>query len=438
VPGGGCNFMHNTWPGDLHLPPLTVETPKIADRSMPVGPDWFAESVLAGRPYRMKALVSMGNPLLSSSNTAKVKEAFGKLEFFAYTGLFMEESANYADVILPVCSGLEMDGVYMRRDDRAIRWQTAAVQRVGESKPDWEIWIDLAHTLAKLDTKNKPGYWTAAFPVEWKDYRKLWAEFVRLTPGMKGMTADRMAARPEPLRWPCPSESHPGVSTLYHDHPTWYAAAESLGQKGKRFLTPSGKVEVFTPDLEKRLAPSGHGALPVFYTHPEVTGRNPTIEYTAELVTNPVNPQAVTPKVRIGGRAAGAVHQDYPLMGLTGRPSVVHFAGVTQWTYTGKQLNGVRFVQVHPKTAAATGLANGDRVVVESPRGSAAGTVLFWDGIREDTVFVPGTFGPAQAEGDEFGLPRYDAVNHLTDDRYFDNLSGQQAYKCFACRLKKA
>jgi anaerobic selenocysteine-containing dehydrogenase len=437
VPGGGCNFMHNTWPGDLHLPPLAVKPPEIKDRAMPVGPDWFAESVLSGRPYRMRALVTMGNPLLASANTAKVKEAFERLEFFVYTGLFMEESAWYADVILPVCSGLEMDGVYTRRDDRAIRWQNAAVPRVGESRPDWEVWIDLAHALAKHDAKNPPGYWAAAFPPEWKDYRKLWAEFVRLTPGMAGMTADRMAKRAEPLRWPCPTEAHPGVSTLYLDHPTWYAAAESLGQKGKRFLTPSGKVEVFTPELEKRLAPAGHGALPVFYTHPEVTGGLPSIEYTADLVTNPVNPQAVTPRVRLGVRPAGEVHRDFPLMGMIGRPGVVHFAGVTQWTYTGKQLTGVRLIQVHPKTAARAGLKNDDAVVVESPRGSVRGTVLVWEGIREDTIFVPNTFGPVQAEGDEFDLPRYEAANHLTDDRYFDNLSGQQAYKCFACRLRK-
>lgn len=437
VPGGGCNFMHNTWPGDLHLPPLAVKPPAITDQAMPVGPDWFAESVLNARPYRMKALVAMGNPLLASANTAKVKEAFEKLEFFAYTGLFLEESAYYADVILPVCSGLELDGVYMRRDDRAIRWQSAAVPRVGEAKPDWEIWIDLAHALAKHDTKQKPEYWTAAFPAGWKDYRTLWAEFVKLTPGMAGMTADRMAKRAEPLRWPCPAERHPGVSTLYLDDPTWEQAAESLGHKGKRFLTPSGKIEVTTPELEKRLAPAGHGALPVFYTHPEVTGGHPTVEYTPELVTNPVNPQAVTPKVRLGVRPAGNVHADYPLMGMIGRPSVVHFAGVTQWTYTGKQLNGVRLVQVHPKTAVAAGLKTGDPVVVESPRGSARGTVLVWPGIREDTVFVPNTFGPAQAAGDEFDLPRYEAANHLTDDRFFDNLSGQQAYKCFACRLRK-
>jgi anaerobic selenocysteine-containing dehydrogenase len=438
VSGGGCNFMHNTWPGDLHLPELPARPPAVTDKAMPVGPDWFAESILAGRPYRMKALVAMGNPLLASANTARVKDAFRRLEFFVYTGLFMEESAWYADVILPVCSGLEMDGVYMRRDDRGIRWQSAAVPRVGESRPDWEIWIDLAHALARLDAKNKPEYWQAAFPPAWKDYHTLWSEFVRYTPGMAGMTAARMEKRAEPLRWPCPSEKHPGVSTLYLDHPTWYEAAAALGHKGKRFLTPSGKIELFTAELDKQLAAAGHGALPVFYTHPEVTGANPTIEYTAELVANPVNPQAVTPRVRIGKRSRGEVHKDYPLMGMIGRPSVVHFAGVTQWTYTGKQLNGVRLIQVHPKTAAAAGLKAADAVVVESPRGAVGGTLLLWEGIREDTVFVPNSFGPAQAEGDEFGLRRYEAANTLTDDRFFDNLSGQQAYKCFACRLKKA
>jgi hypothetical protein len=66
-----------------------------------------------------------------------------------------------------------------------------------------------------------------------------------------------------------------------------------------------------------------------------------------------------------------------------------------------------------------------------------AGTVLLWEGMREDSVFVPNTFGPAQAEGDGLGLPRYEAANRLTGDRHFDNLSGQQAYKCFACRLRK-
>jgi hypothetical protein len=66
------------------------------------------------------------------------------------------------------------------------------------------------------------------------------------------------------------------------------------------------------------------------------------------------------------------------------------------------------------------------------------GTALLWQDMREDTVFVPNTFGPAQRLGEELGLPAYEPANLLTDDRFFDNLSGQQAYKCFACRVRKA
>jgi anaerobic selenocysteine-containing dehydrogenase len=439
VPGGGCNFMHNTWPGDLRLPPLKVKLPP-RPAARPVGPDSFAESILNGKPYRLEAVVTCGNPLLACANTHKVQQAFRKLDWYVYTGLFMEEAAYYADVILPVTSGLEMETVYMRRDDRAIRWQKQAVPVVGQSRPDWHIWIDLAHALAAHDKKRPAAYWKEAFPLAWKDYRKLWAEFVKHTPGMGGMTQARLEKRAEPLRWPCPKETHPGVSTLYLDHPSWYAAAEALdaGFKGKRFLTPSGKVEIHTAALDKKLAEAGHAALPIFYTHPEVTGKNPSIEYLADLVTNPVNPQAKTPKVKLGVTGSGEVHKKYPLMGMIGRPSVVHFAGVTQWTATGKQLNGLRLIQVHPTTAARAGVKDGDEVVVESPRGAVKGLALVWKGIREDTIFVPNTFGPMQAMGDEYGVPRYEAANALLDDRYFDNLSGQQAYKCFACRLRKA
>ena len=54
--------------------------------------------------------------------------------------------------------------------------------RVGESQPDWEIWIDLAAALARNDQHNPPSYWTDAFPQSWKDYSNLWAEFVPNTP----------------------------------------------------------------------------------------------------------------------------------------------------------------------------------------------------------------------------------------------------------------
>lgn len=438
VPGGGCNFMHNTWPGGLNLPAFEGELPK-AGAALPVGPDRLAEAILTGKPYKVRAMMTEGNPLIASANTSRVKQAMKALEFYVYTGLFMEEAAWYADVVLPVTSGLETEGVYMRRDDRAIRWQDRSVAPVGESKTDIEIWVGIARKLAELDSKNS-AWWTTNVPAEWSDYKVLWKHFSELTPGVGGMTRERMKKRAEPLRWPCPSEQHPGVSTMYLDDKSWYEAVEDLSpqHKGKRFLTDSGKIQLYTKAMNEALQAAGHSALPEWFTHPEVKGANASIEYSEELVSNPITPGSLTPKVKLGGLSSTELEAKFPLMGMIGRASVVHFAGVTQWTPTGKRMNGLRFIQIHPKAAAAAGVKNGDAVVVESPRGKVTGTAALTDGIREDTVFVPNSFGPAQAMGDRMLTPRYEAANTLVDDRYFDSLSGQQAYKCFACRVTKA
>ena len=123
---------------------------------------------------------------------------------------------------------------------------------------------------------------------------------------------------------------------------------------------------------------------------------------------------------------------------MIGRPSVVHFAGVTQWTYTGKQLNGVRLIQIHP-TRGQGGRDQGRR---RGHRGKPArrghGHRLLWEGIREDTMFVPSTFGPMQKMAKSLARPITNQPIFSSDDRYYDNLSGQQAYKCFACRVRKA
>ena len=59
VPGGGCNFMHNTWPGPLSLPAVKAKLPARRG-SLPVGPDRMAHAILAGEPYPLSALITVG------------------------------------------------------------------------------------------------------------------------------------------------------------------------------------------------------------------------------------------------------------------------------------------------------------------------------------------------------------------------------------------
>lgn len=443
VDGAGCNFMHNTWPGPLTLPdpPSAEAHPPINQPALPRGPDSFAEAILTGDPYPIRALIGSGNPIVACANGSKNENAYRQLDFYVYTGLFLEEAAHYADLVLPVCSGLELAGVYMRRDDRAVRWQEQAADRVGTSRTDAEIWIELAWAMARQDTTRGAEYWTSAFPREWLDYATLWDTFAAHTPGMAGMTVERLRGRAEPLRWPCPSREHPGFSALYLDHPSWYDTTEELdpNHRRTRFLTATGLVEIYTPGLDAALREAGHQALPIYYGHPEVADGQPLLRHDPGWIRNPLDHAAVTHRGRLEASTSPLDDYDvarnsaFPLLGIIGRAGVVHFSTLTQWTPLGKQLTGIRLIQINIVTATELGIREGDNVLVTSPHGEIEGTAQLTNDIRSDTIYVPNSFGTEQGHGHK--RPRYRPANNLVDDAMFDNLSGQQAYKCFSCRV---
>ena len=58
-----------------------------------------------------------------------------------------------------------------------------------------------------------------------------------------------------------------------------------------------------------------------------------------------------------------------------------------------------------------------------------------WQYLASDSVVLPARY---EVMAGELGLPLYEPANTLVSDRYYDNLSGQQAYKCFACKIRRA
>ncbi|MGB4598777.1 MAG: molybdopterin-dependent oxidoreductase [Trichlorobacter sp.] len=91
-------------------------------------------------------LVAGENPLISYPNQAKVKAALDKVEFLVVADLFLTETAELADVVLPVCSYAEKTGTFTATDRRVQKIEPA-ISAVGQSRPEFKVYGDLISAL---------------------------------------------------------------------------------------------------------------------------------------------------------------------------------------------------------------------------------------------------------------------------------------------------
>jgi len=433
IPGGGANFMHNSFiPTDL--PPIENAQPK-SEAGLPPFAESFVDSIISGMPYSLKALFYAGNIMTQVADTKKAEEALKKLELFVSFNLFPQEDTYYADYILPTTTFYEMDHVGIRRCDRGIRWRNKVVEPEGESRPDADIWIDLAQTIAQIDKNNQPEYWGKNLDSKWKDRRYLWNKiFPKQNQTMGGMTAERMAKMKSPLRWPCPDTNHPGTSVMYLDRPEW---KDLWG--GKRFLTESGKIEIFTKILEETLKPLGRTALPEFYTSYENAWGLPSLSLGDGYVSSPYIATSKAGnhvhKATLGVIPDPDLKEQYPQQLITGRPSALIFHSISHWAWLPSQISADRYIQISKKLSEQIKVKSGDLVKVETKRGEIMAPVLVWEGIEANTVFIPMSYGNKQVVHEEVGRLTWDSVNILTGGGLYDNLSGQHEYKSFLCKI---
>ena len=162
---------------------------------------------------RLKAMYVTGeNPLLSEPDLHRAEEAFRKLEFLVVQDIFMHETAEVADVVLPATSFAEKDGTFTNSERRVQRVRKA-VGPIGQSRPDWEIIADLGRRMSRRLGLGLEHEFSYAHPSE------IWGEMAALTPALSGISYDRLD-REGGIQWPCPAPDHPGTRYLYeHDFP---------------------------------------------------------------------------------------------------------------------------------------------------------------------------------------------------------------------------
>ena len=165
----------------------------------------MVEEALRGN---IKAMYVTGeNPLLSEPDLHHAEEAFKSLEFLVVQDIFMHETAEVADVVLPAATFAEKDGTFTNSERRVQRVR-AVVDPVGGSRPDWEIICDLARRLSAKRGLGLEGEFDYRRPSE------IWDEMAALTPIVAGISYERLDVEGG-IQWPCPTVDHPGTRYLY-------------------------------------------------------------------------------------------------------------------------------------------------------------------------------------------------------------------------------
>ncbi len=165
---------------------------------------------------RVKALYIMGeNPLLSDPNLNHVGEAFKALEFLVVQDIFLNETAQQADVVLPGVSFAEKDGTYTNTERRVQRIRRA-LPIPGAAKRDLEIICEMGRRLNGISEKHAlNGKVRPVADWDYPDAAAVWDEVAALTPSMAGISYARLDG--DGLQWPCPTAEHPGTPILHRE-----------------------------------------------------------------------------------------------------------------------------------------------------------------------------------------------------------------------------
>ena len=183
----------------------------------------------------LKAMYIIGeNPMVSDADLNHAEKSIRNLEFLVVQDIFMTETAQMADVVLPSACFAEKEGTFANTE-RKVQRVRKAVTAPGQCRDDWWITSQVA---------TRMGY-----AMSYESSRAIFEEITRVTPSYAGITYDRIEA--EGLHWPCPTSDHPGTPILHAQQFTrglgkfhaidWIPPAEQVDDDYPLYLT-TGRV----------------------------------------------------------------------------------------------------------------------------------------------------------------------------------------------------
>ena len=196
----------------------------------------------SGTPGGVRALIVMAsNIAVSAPDAGRVRHRLEALDHLVVSDIFLSETAELADVVLPTAQWAEEEGTMTNLEGRVLRRRRAL-------PPPEGVVDDLTVIKLLADRLGRGDHFSA-------DPRTVFDELRRASAGgladYSGITYERISAE-QGVFWPCPAEDHPGTPRLFAD----------------RFATPDGRARLIRVDWAPA-AETPDAAYPVVLT----TGR---------------------------------------------------------------------------------------------------------------------------------------------------------------------
>jgi formate dehydrogenase alpha subunit len=276
------------------------------------------QMIPAAHDGKLKALYIIGeNPLVSDPDLNHCEKSIDNLDFLVVQDIFLTETAEIADVVLPSACYAEKDGTFSNTERRVQRVRKA-VEPPGQSWDDWKIICEIA---------NRMGY-----PMIYENSRQIMEEISRVTPSYAGITYDRIEY--EGIHWPCPTAEHPGTPILHREQFT----------SGKGVFNG---IEYIPP------AESADDEYPMYLT----TGRLLYQYHTGTMTMKTEGLNEIAPEcfVEISSRDAGKYAvKDGSIVDIASRRGNIQ----AKIKISAKAVSGTVFIPFHFAAAAANRLTN--------------------------------------------------------------------------------
>lgn len=332
------------------------------------------------------------NPAVSLPELARIRALLTKNDLMLIVqDIFLTETAQLADVVLPAATWGEKTGTFTNVD-RTVHLSEKAVEPPGDAKSDLDILLDYAH---RLDLRDKDGQPL----ISWFDPEsafEAWKECSRDRPcDYTGITYDKLRGG-SGIQWPCNEEHPEGTERLYEDG-TFFSAPDYCESYGRDLETgaPATAAEY------KALNPDARAILRVAdYIPPHEL---PSDHFPLQLIT---------------GRTIYHFHTRTK----TGRTPELQKAAPDVW------------VELCAEDAYAAGIYEGDLTEISTPRGVVHAKARL-TGIRRGVLFLPFHYGYWDTTGNAPDGPGT-AANELTLTDW-DPASKQPIFKTAAATIRR-